>query len=43
MAAAPSERLTPEAALALCDCDDIEALTGAAAARRDAAHGRLIS
>jgi FO synthase len=38
-----SERLTPKAALALCEFEDIEALMAAAAARRDAAHGPLIS
>ena len=35
--------LSPEAALALCECDDLDALAQAATARRDAAHGALIS
>ena len=43
MALNPSERLTPQAALALCQCDDLTALMNAAAARRDAAHDLLIS
>jgi FO synthase len=35
--------LSPEAALALGECDDLDALAQAATARRDAAHGALIS
>ena len=35
--------LSPEAALGLCECDDLDALAQAAMARRDAAHGALIS
>src|ERR1700756_4594025 len=36
-------RLDRERALALGDCNDISALTAAAAARRDDAHGRFVS
>lgn len=43
MALNPAERLTPQAALALCECDDLAALLNAAAAHRDAAHDLLIS
>ena len=39
----PSAKLTPDFALALCECDDLDALIGAAAVRRDAAHGGMIS
>ena len=35
--------LSPEAALRLCDCDDLDALMSAAASRRDIVHGALIS
>ena len=38
-----SGRLTPQEALALCERDDLGPLMEAAAARRDAAHGSLIS
>jgi FO synthase len=43
MAFAPHEYLTSVDALALAACDDLEALMRAAVARRDAAHGGLIS
>ncbi len=35
--------LSPEAAFGLCESNDLDALTQAAAARRDAAHGTLVS
>ena len=35
--------LSPEAAFGLCESNDLDALTQAAAARRDAAHGALVS
>ncbi len=35
--------LSDDAALALADCDDLQALVGAAAARRDLAHGPIVS
>jgi FO synthase len=40
---APLRRLGREEALALAQCDDLDALMAAAAARRDRAHGRLVS
>src|SRR5918995_7482300 len=43
MTPVPSAHLSPEAALALCECDDLNALMSAAALRRDAAHGALVS
>ena len=35
--------LSPEAAFGLCESNDLDALTQAAAVRRDAAHGALVS
>ena len=37
------EYLSDDAALALAGCDDLQALMGAAAARRDLAHGPIVS
>ncbi len=39
----PAQTLTDDAALALAECTDLHALMQAAAARRDGAHGAVVS